>query len=84
MDGANPRSDLEGALKKLERLLGRHPKVFVHCNAGTSRSCAIVALWLARRERLPLDLALARVAARRAAMAVAPDLLDALEAALDA
>lgn len=83
VDGSNPRSDLDGALRKLERLLGRHPKVLVHCNAGTSRSCALVALWLARRERLPLDQALSRVGRRRTGMAVAPDLVDALEAALD-
>src|SRR5688572_11429655 len=42
----NRKWDLDGALAKLERLLARHDKVLVHCNAGKSRSCALVAGWL--------------------------------------
>jgi hypothetical protein len=36
----NARSDIDGALRKLERLLGRHERVLVHCNAGKSRRVA--------------------------------------------
>jgi len=83
VDGeGNTRSDVDGALRKLDRLLGRHARVLVHCNAGTSRSCALVAVWLARRERLTLDQALARVAAKRPTQSVSPGLLDVLERAL--
>lgn len=83
VDGeGNKRSDVDGALRKLDRLLGRHARVLVHCNAGTSRSCALVAVWLARRERLTLDEALAQVAAKRPSQAVSPGLLDVLERAL--
>lgn len=81
LDGpGNTRSDVEGALRKLERLLSRHARVLVHCNAGKSRSCALVALWLARRERITLEVALTRVAAQRSIMSVAPELLASLEA----
>lgn len=83
VDGeGNTRSDIDGALRKLERLLTCHARVLVHCNAGTSRSCALVAVWLARREGLTLDVALARVAAKRPTQAVAPGLLEVLERAL--
>jgi atypical dual specificity phosphatase len=84
LDGAgNTRSDLEGALRKLERLASRHTRVLVHCNAGRSRSCALVALFLARREKLAFAVALARVAARRPSMGVAPALLDSLESLVE-
>ena len=83
VDGeGNTRSDIDGALRKLDRLLGRHARVLVHCNAGTSRSYALVAVWLARREGLTLDAALARVATKRPTQAVSPGLLDVLERAL--
>jgi hypothetical protein len=84
LDGAgNARSDVEGALRKLDRLLGRHARVLVHCNAGKSRSCGLVAVWLARRERTSLEAAIARVAAKRSVLAIAPDLQDTLEDVLD-
>jgi protein-tyrosine phosphatase len=83
-DGAgNHRSDIDGALRKLDRLLAKHERVLVHCNAGKSRSCGLVALWIARRERLRLADALARVAAKRSVMWVTPDFQDTLEGCLD-
>lgn len=83
IDGeGNHSADLEGALRKLARLLARHDRVLVHCNAGRSRSCALVAAWLVRSGGLALDDALARVAARRPGMAIAPGLIDLLEACL--
>lgn len=81
IDGEGNRvTDLDGALRKLDRLLARHARVLVHCNAGKSRSCALVAAWLVRRERLALDQALARVAERRVGTAIAPGLVELLEA----
>lgn len=79
-DGAgNRRSDVDGALRKLDRLLARHARVLVHCNAGKSRSCGLVALWIARRERISLDAAIARVAEKRPVLWVTPDLRDLFE-----
>jgi protein-tyrosine phosphatase len=39
--------------------------VLVHCWAGVSRSCALVAAYLIRAQRLPVEAALARVRAAR-------------------
>jgi protein-tyrosine phosphatase len=63
--------------------LGSEDEPLVHCNAGKSRSCGLVAVWLARRERIPLDDALARVAAKRPEMWITPDFRETLDAALD-
>jgi hypothetical protein len=77
----NARSDIAGALGKLDRLLGRHARVLVHCNAGKSRSCGVVAVWLARKERLTLEAAIARVAEKRPALWITPDFREVLELA---
>jgi Dual specificity phosphatase, catalytic domain len=47
----------------LARKQGRH--ILVHCYRGRNRSAAVVVAWLVNRAKLPLNVALYRVASRR-------------------
>jgi len=82
-NGTNHLSDLKGALGKLDRLLSRHARVLVHCNAGRSRSCGLVALWITHREKISLDEAVARVAEKRSVLWITPDFRETLERAVE-
>jgi len=53
------------AVTKLSELVEQFGPVLVHCQAGWSRSPAVVAAYLVRRQRLTAEQALAEVASKR-------------------
>jgi ADP-ribosyl-[dinitrogen reductase] hydrolase len=64
-EGANPnlRFVLDDTVDAICRLRSEGKRVFVHCVAGASRTPAVAAAYLARREAIPVAEALERVAA---------------------
>lgn len=66
LDGDGNRPDaFETAVRAVERLAARRPKLLVQCHAGRSRSVIVVAAHLMRTERLRPQQALQRIAERR-------------------
>lgn len=63
-DGNRPEA-FETAVRAVDHLATRHPKLLVQCHAGRSRSAIVVAAHLMRTERLRPAEALQRVAKRR-------------------
>ncbi len=63
-DGNRPEA-FETAVRTIDRLATRRPKLLVQCHAGRSRSVVVVAAHLMRTERLRPAEALQRIAERR-------------------
>lgn len=62
IDGeGNAPGTLAAAVLVLQQILERHPRVLVHCHAGVSRSSTVVSLFLAVRDGIPFDAAVAQV-----------------------
>ena len=58
--------ELRAAVEELERLYERGDSILVHCHVGRSRSVTVVATFLARKDKIPLELAFMTVAHARA------------------
>ena len=64
-DATNSPGEFVRMVTRLVHLTGSHARVLVHCQAGQSRSAAIVAGYLMKTEKLAVDEAVRRVAAKR-------------------
>jgi protein-tyrosine phosphatase len=52
VDGYNPLKHYNLVLKKIKEQVNKKKRILVHCREGKSRSAFIVALYLARHERI--------------------------------
>ena len=74
-----PQNDIEAfraAVYRLSTFLEEGETVFVHCSAGSSRSGAIAASALAKRENVSLETALTTIQERKPDVAPHPALLE--------
>jgi protein-tyrosine phosphatase len=74
-----PDGILDRAVAFLTAQLSRAQRVLVHCEMGLSRSPAVVACFLAARERLPLEVALGEVRRARPLVQPHPALLQSVD-----
>jgi protein-tyrosine phosphatase len=64
-DATNRPGEFVRMVSRLVHLTRSHARVLVHCQAGQSRSAAVVAGYLMKTEKLSIDEAVRRVAAKR-------------------
>jgi protein-tyrosine phosphatase len=64
-DSTNRPSEFVRMVDRLVQLARGHTRILVHCQAGQSRSAALVIGYLMKTEKLSIDDAIRRVAAKR-------------------